>query len=58
MYPEPKFGLEYRALIETYRLAPEASFCQLESILERFFLDRRRSGTSDSGKTSKGGAVH
>jgi len=58
MYPEPKFGMEYRALIETYRLAPEAAACQLESILERFFLDRRRRGTSDPGKPLKGGALH
>ena len=35
MYPEPKFGMEYRALIETYRLAPETAACQLDEIIQR-----------------------
>lgn len=56
MCPEPEFGLEYRALIETYRLAPEAAAGQLETILERFFSNDRRK-TNGRTKTEKKGST-
>lgn len=58
MCPEPEFGLEYRALIETYRLAPEAAECQLDTILKRFYSERKRRSKTDAIKSEKGGTPH
>jgi hypothetical protein len=56
MCPEPEFGPEYRALIESYRLAPEVAAGQLDTILERFFNEDRRK-TPGKTKTEKKGST-
>ena len=59
MCPESDFGREYRALIKTYRLTPEAAACQMDMILDRFFSEAD-SGCDQSSskpeKKEKGGA--
>lgn len=55
MCPEPSFGMEYRALIETYRLTPEAAMNQLDIILDRFFDDNKHSRCKKTVHTPKGG---
>lgn len=46
MYPEPDFYFQFRSLIESYRIAPEAAAAQLDVILERFFSEE----TPESGR--------
>ena len=62
MCPQPvDFGPEYRRLVATYRLTPEAACRQLEEILERFCDDGNRkpnqkSKIKSSTENKKGGA--
>ena len=58
MCPEPEFGPEYRALIETYRLTPEAAAYQLDMILEHFFRERKGRSKADARIPEKGGTPH
>lgn len=55
MCPEPDFGLQYRSLIESYRLAPEISARQLEQILKQFFARRRAVRGQEPKTKAKGG---
>jgi len=52
---EPDFGLQYRSLIESYRLAPEISERQLDRILKKYFAARPPSHGTDSKSKPKGG---
>ena len=56
MCPEPEFGQEYRALIESYRLTPEAAANQLDTILDRFFNDGKHKNR-EKAKTDKKGST-
>ena len=49
MCPEPNFGFQYRCLIEHYRLSPEISTRQRDTILERYFAGQRPARQPGSG---------
>lgn len=49
MCPEPDFGFQYRRMIEYYRLSPEISARQRETILERYFAGQRAARQPGSG---------
>ena len=54
MCPEPDFGMQYRWMIESYRLSPEVLRGQLDSILSRV----KKTEEPPKGSAEAGKAVH